>query len=58
VACKDGKGLPGTPARFAVAELHPVYAIDVCKFATKAKCKWNDDTAWIPLDQWEPPEVD
>jgi hypothetical protein len=56
--CKDGKGLPGNPARFTVAELHPVYAIDVCKFATKAKCKWNDDSAWTPLDQWEPAEAD
>ena len=56
--CKDGKGLPGNPARFTVAELHPVYAIDVCKFASVEKCKWNDDSAWTPLDKWEPPEVD
>jgi hypothetical protein len=53
--CKNGKGLPGNPARFTVAELHPVYAIDVCKFATVAKCKWNDNTVWTPLDKWEPP---
>jgi hypothetical protein len=53
--CNDGKGLPGNPARFTVAEMHPVYAIDVCKFATAAKCKWDDDAAWTPLDKWEPP---
>lgn len=53
--CKDGKGLAGNPARFTSWELHPVYAIDVCKFASKAKCKASDASAWIPLEDWEEP---
>jgi len=56
--CKDGKGLAGNPARFSIWEIHPVYAIDVCKFASKAKCKVDDDDVWTPLDQWEEPEAE
>jgi hypothetical protein len=44
-ACKDGKGLPGNPARFTIAEMHPVYAIEVCKFESVAKCKWSVESA-------------
>jgi hypothetical protein len=51
--CKDGTMIRGNPARFTSVEIHPVYAIDVCKFDSMAKCKWNDTSAWIPLDQWE-----
>jgi hypothetical protein len=48
----------GNPARFTSWEIHPVYAIDVCKFATKTKCKVDDPNAWTPLDQWEESEMD
>jgi hypothetical protein len=37
-------------------EIHPVYAIDVCKFASKTKCDVNDESVWTPLDQWEADE--
>ena len=37
-------------------ELHPVYAIDVCKFDTIKKCSAKNEDAWTPLDQWEEPE--
>jgi hypothetical protein len=56
--CENGKGKPGNPARFTSWEIHPVYAIDVCKFATKTKCKVDDESVWIPLDQWEESEED
>jgi hypothetical protein len=56
--CEGGKGKPGNPARFTSWEIHPVYAIDVCKFATKTKCKVDDPNAWTPLDQWEEAEID
>lgn len=55
--CKDGKGLPRNPARFTSWEIHPVYGIDVCKFASLTKCKATDASAWTPLADWEePPE--
>jgi len=50
--------VPGNPAHFTSVEIHPVYAIDVCKFASMKKCKWNDASAWIPLDKWEQTETD
>ena len=30
-------------------EIHPVYAIDVCKFTTFTACKPDDDSLWKPL---------
>ena len=40
------------PRRFASWEIHPVYAIDVCKFTTKAKCRVDHDTDWTSFKQW------
>jgi hypothetical protein len=37
-------------------EIHPVYAIDVCRFASKTKCDVNDESVCTPLDQWEADE--
>jgi hypothetical protein len=34
-----------------VWEIHPVYAIDVCRFRSKAKCT-AEGSAWIPLHEW------
>lgn len=48
-ACVDGKG---SPARRTVWEIHPVYSFDVCKGTTDAECQMNDDSAWVPYDQW------
>jgi len=45
-----------TPARVSSWEVHPVYAIDVCKKKSLQKCKANDESAWTPLDQWQPDE--
>ena len=54
--CRDGEPIRGQPARFSSWEIHPVYAIDVCKFATKSRCKVNDESVWTPLAEWEEPE--
>jgi hypothetical protein len=44
----------GGPDRAAVWEVHPVYAIWVCRNTTLSQCpatKQNDPTVWIPFDQ-------
>lgn len=48
------KGIPsaGNPVRISVWEIHPVYAIDVCKYTTLTRCKVNDRTAWTPFDKY------
>jgi hypothetical protein len=51
--CQNGVAKAGNPARLGIVEIHPVYAIDVCKFASKTKCDVNDESVWTPLDQWE-----
>jgi len=33
-------------------EIHPVYAIDVCEKTTLAACKVNDESVWLPLEEW------
>ena len=35
--------------RLALWEIHPIYAIDVCKFADKSQC--NAAKAWIPFSE-------
>jgi hypothetical protein len=35
--------------RLALWEIHPIYAIDVCKFADKTKCEATN--AWIPFSE-------
>ena len=32
-------------------EVHPVYGVDVCNKASLANCKFDDASAWTPLDQ-------
>lgn len=36
-----------SPQRRSLFEIHPVYAIDVCKAATS--CKVDDEASWMPL---------
>jgi hypothetical protein len=58
VPCKKGKpgvfvsnGKKRTDfARIAVWEIHPIYAIDVCKLSSKEACA-ADESAWIPFSQ-------
>ncbi|HCX28411.1 MAG TPA: hypothetical protein DHU55_01355 [Blastocatellia bacterium] len=58
VACKNGKpgeffvnGKKQTDfPRIAVWEIHPIYAIDVCKLTSKEACI-ADESAWIPFSK-------
>jgi hypothetical protein len=43
----------GAPSRVSSWEIHPVYAIDVCKKKSLNSCKANNDSVWTPLDQWQ-----
>src|SRR5262249_701850 len=47
------KPAPQAPKRISSWEIHPVYAIDVCKKKSLASCKANDDSAWTPLADWQ-----
>jgi hypothetical protein len=50
--CENGVPLGKNPLRISVWEIHPVYAIDVCKNNTLSKCSINDSTAWIAYEQF------
>jgi hypothetical protein len=54
--CQNRVAKAGKPARLGIVDIHPVYPIDVCKFASKTKCDVNDDSVWTHMDQWEPAE--
>jgi len=47
--CKDGKG---SPARASVWEIHPVYAVEVCRKTSIQTCKSGPRSNWVPLDEW------
>ena len=49
--CTAGKPAPGSPVRISVWEIHPVYAVDVCKYTTLARCKATDNSVWTPFDR-------
>jgi len=51
--CTNGVPSAGNPVRISVWEIHPVYAIDVCKYASLARCKATDKTAWTPFDKYQ-----
>ena len=48
--CKGGNRT--SPARISLWEIHPVYAIDVCKNKTLAACAASSTSAWESLDKW------
>jgi len=50
--CANGVRDSGSPARFTNWEIHPVYAIEVCKNASMKRCSVDDDSVWMPLDEW------
>src|SRR5947207_1097680 len=37
--------------RLALWEIHPIYAIDVCKYADKAQCSPANQHAWFPFTE-------
>lgn len=51
--CAAGKPASGSPVRISVWEIHPVYSVDVCRYATLARCKASDDSAWTPFDKFK-----
>jgi hypothetical protein len=48
--CRPGH--PAQPARLSSWEIHPVYAIDVCKNSSLGSCPANDDSKWTPFHEW------
>jgi hypothetical protein len=48
--CRAGKR--PSPHRISVWEIHPVYQFEICKNKTLGDCKADNDSVWIPLDQW------
>jgi len=46
------------PKRISIWEIHPVYAIDVCREKTLKACPAEDRTKWLALDQWLNTEED
>lgn len=49
-ACHDDKR--PSPNRISVWEIHPVYQFEICKKQKLADCKAENNSVWIPLDQW------
>src|SRR5581483_5850947 len=43
---------PDGPDRASNWEIHPVYAIDVCKNKTMAGCPINNESKWVPLHKF------
>lgn len=37
--------------RLALWEIHPIYAIDICKYTQKSQCSASDSTAWFPFTE-------
>lgn len=54
VPCENGVRKPGHPARPSIWEIHPVYAIDVCRNASVETCRAaaEDETRWVPFHEW------
>jgi hypothetical protein len=53
VPCVNGTIRSGNPVRISVWEIHPVYAIDVCKNTSLKGCGVNDASAWTPFDKYQ-----
>lgn len=50
--CSSDNDISHTPRRIASWEVHPIYAMDVCKFTTKAKCRVDHDSDWKSFEDW------
>jgi hypothetical protein len=51
--CINGKPSSGSPVRISVWEIHPVYAVDVCKNTTLSKCDPTNNSVWTPFDKFK-----
>jgi hypothetical protein len=52
VPCVNGTIRSGNPVRISVWEIHPVYAIDVCKNTDLKGCGVADASVWTPFDKY------
>jgi len=50
--CSSDSDQTTTPRRFSSWEIHPIYAMEVCKFTTKAKCRVDHDLDWTSFAAW------
>ena len=50
IPCRNGQA--HSPERVSVWEIHPVYAMEVCKNRRLSSCDADDDSVWTPLHQW------
>jgi hypothetical protein len=41
-----------SPKRASIWEIHPVYAIDICKATSLTVCSVGNQSMWIPFDEW------
>jgi hypothetical protein len=55
VPCVNGTIRSGNPVRISVWEIHPVYAIDICRNTNLQACSVADPTAWTPFDKYQIP---
>lgn len=53
VPCVNGTIRSGNPVRISVWEIHPVYAIDICKNTSLKACGVADASAWTPFDKYQ-----
>jgi hypothetical protein len=42
----------GDPARISLWEIHPVYALEVCKSTSLSQCAMGNDQRWVAFDKW------
>ncbi len=50
--CRDGTIGTGQPVRGSLWEIHPIYAVDVCRHSTLDQCSIADSSAWVPIETW------
>lgn len=50
VPCRGGKR--PNPQRASLWEIHPVYAVDVCRNLSVKACPAEQETVWIPFHKW------
>ncbi len=54
VPCRPNKR--ASPARASVWEIHPVYAVDVCVNTSISGCPHDDESKWVPLNDFMTPD--
>ena len=47
---EDARGSLQSPKRISLWEIHPVYAIDVCKKKSISSCRRDVESDWEALD--------